>query len=386
MSDFHLPTEIWKEVFKCLENKNDLKNCLLVCKAWYLVSRSFFSDAICIRLNDIYFSKLHADLTEYPALAEKVTAITLTYASSGDGDATLFRSLLNLCPNLCELSFDISDIYEYLKALNKREACLPSIQKIQIRNLCECSPAVRRFHLWVNHRFRATITSVEILDVEDNGALKDYGGLLAFATKFPRLTYLKAQCNTLIEKSLQVDLTALLATNKKLETLKLYGIGQLNNTLKDSALLPEAIEYNSLTKLKLSATKINIHTLEYIVTRFKNLKNIRLITPFIEPDNRLTESESTSILDSFQEFTKKSSRINISFRYKDYHYMENNGKLKPSWISNIMMLQGFDAIDILYGEEEDFEEDIYGQLLNGDLYDNGLYDDDFRFYDDDYII
>jgi hypothetical protein len=319
MSDLHLPTEIWKEVFKCLNNKNDLKICLLICKSWYFISRSFFSDDIRIQLNDIYFDEIYKDLSTYPALAEKVSAITLTNASTGHSDATLFRSLLNLCSNLREVLFDITDIYEYLKILNRREASLPSIQKIHVIMLCECSLAVLGFHLWVNYRFRKTITSIEIMDVEDNSALKNYGGLLAFASQFPHLTYLKAQ--SLTERNLEVDLTALLATNKKIETLKLYGVGKLNNTLKDSDLSPGDVEYSSLNKLKLDASKININTLKYIVTRFKNVKSIRLITPLIVPDNTLTEKESTSILDSFKEFTKKSTRINISYWYKDDPYI-----------------------------------------------------------------
>jgi hypothetical protein len=378
MSVLHLPTEIWKEVFNCLSNKNDLKSCLLVCKSWYFISRSFFSDDIRIQLKDIYFGKLYKDLSTYPALAEKVSAITLTDASTGLSDATLFRSLLNLCTNLRELLFDITDIYEYLKILNRREASLPSIQKIHVIRLCECSPAVRRFHLWVNYRFRETITSIEIMDVEDNGALKNYGGLLAFASQFPHLTCLKAQ--SLTEHNLEVDLTALLASNKKIETLKLYGVGKLNNTLKDSDLSPGDVEYSSLTKLKLAASKININTLKYIVTRFKNVKSIRLTTPLIVPDNTLTEKESTSILDSFKEFTKKSTRINISYRYKGDHYIENKGELEPTtWINNLMVLQGFDPIDLLYGDDEDFEEDFYERFLQDELYDE-LYDDGL-YYD-----
>jgi hypothetical protein len=378
MSVLHLPTEIWKEVFNCLSNKNDLKSCLLVCKSWYFISRSFFSDDIRIQLKDIYFGKLYKDLSTYPALAEKVSAITLTDASTGLSDATLFRSLLNLCTNLRELLFDITDIYEYLKILNRREASLPSIQKIHVIRLCECSPAVRRFHLWVNYRFRETITSIEIMDVEDNGALKNYGGLLAFASQFPHLTCLKAQ--SLTEHNLEVDLTALLASNKKIETLKLYGVGKLNNTLKDSDLSPVDVEYSSLTKLKLAASKININTLKYIVTRFKNVKSIRLTTPLIVPDNTLTEKESTSILDSFKEFTKKSTRINISYRYKGDHYIENKGELEPTtWINNLMVLQGFDPIDLLYGDDEDFEEDFYERFLQDELYDE-LYDDGL-YYD-----
>lgn len=394
MAEPHLPTELWKQVFACT-SKKDLETCLLVSKSWHYVARSFFNQDIQINLNDSRLHRLEKDIREHPNLGCKVSRITINHMSTGTATPETFRSVINQCPNLLELEFEITDVYHYLKSLNCKEALLPNIQKIQVRSLLECSPAVRRFHLWVNYRFRATITSIEIMDMKDNAALKDYGGLVTFASCFPQLTSLKAQCNTLIEKELNINLTELLKNNYKLQQLKLYGIGKITNTLNELTSQATQIEFPPLTKLKLEVSNINIKSLEYITKRFTQLESLRLLASSVVPDTSLNETEAKHILTEFKEFAMKSKRIHVSYKYKNEHFHENNGKKRPSWIThNFLFLEGLSRqyfmSDFMEDEDNDmdmedhfdegflenFDDELAEDLLYTDLYDDLLLEDD----------
>ncbi|CAO0794823.1 unnamed protein product [Mucor circinelloides] len=381
MTEPHLPTELWKEVFTFVRRK-DLKTCLLVSKSWHYVARSFFSQDIQVSLNDSRLHRLEKDLKDHRTLGSKVSRITINHLSTGMATPETFRSVINRCPNLLELEFEITDVYHYLKSLNCKEASLPSIQKIQVRSLLECSPAVRRFHLWVNYRFRATITSIEIMDMKENAALKDYGGLVTFASCFPQLTSLKAQCNTLIEKELSINLTELLKNNGRLQELKLYGIGKITNILNELSSEATQVEFPSLTKLKLEVSDINIKSLEYITKRFTRLESLRLLTSTVVPDKSLNETQANDILANFKAFAMKPKRIHVSYKYKNEHFHENNGKKRPSWIThNFLFLEGLSRqyfMNEFMGEEEDgmdeedyfedFDEELAEDLLYSDLY------------------
>lgn len=382
MPELDLPTELWKEVFK-LANRQDLKTCLLVSKSWHYIARPFFSEDIHIQMHDGRLQKLLKDINEHQALGHKISRITINHLSTGMTPPDTFRAVVNLCPNLLELLFEITDVFHYLKSLNCKEALLPNIKKIHVRNLLECSPAVRRFHLWVNYRFRATITSLEIMDMKDNAALKDYGGLVTFASCFPNLTSLKAQCNALIEKELNIDLTELLKNNDHLQELKLYGIGKITNTLNEISSEADLIEYTSLTKFKVEVSNINIKSLEYITKRFTKLQNLRMLTSNIVPDKSLNKTQANDILNNFKTFAAGPKRIHVSYKYKDEHFHENNGKKRASWIHpNLSFLE--DLSRQYFMNEfivEDFMEEVdFLNELDDELPDDSVY---ARAYDND---
>lgn len=388
MKEPHLPTDLWKQVFACTKRK-DLKTCLLVSKSWHYVARSFFSQDIQVNLNDSRLHRLNKDIKEHANFGSKISRITINHLSTGMATPETFRSVINHCPNLLELEFEITDVYHYLKSLNCKEALLPNIQKIHVRSLLECSPAVRRFHLWVNYRFRATITSIEIMDMKDNAALKDYGGLVTFASCFPQLLSLKAQCNTLIEKELNINLTELLKNNGRLQELKLYGIGKITNTLNEMGSEATQIEFPSLTKFKLEVSEISIQSLEYMTKRFTQLESLRMLTSTVVSDKSVDETRAKEILTEFKTFAMKPKRIHVSYKYKNEHFHENNGKKRPSWIThNFLFLEGLSRQyfmdDFMEDEEDDMDEEDYfedfDEELAEDLMYSGLYDE---FEDDD---
>lgn len=377
--NYRLPIEILQEIFKKLEaNKNELKTCLLVCKTWNFVTQGFFNQDIKIKINDMSLKRLYKDL---PAFGHKVKRLTLNYLSTGTESAVTLRSVLNMCPNLVELQFDFTEVYEYLKALNCHEAVLPSIQHIRVLDLKSCSPAVRRFHLWVNFRFRATITSLEIDDLEENGALKNYGGLIKLASTFPNLTYLRAKCHSIVERDLSVNLTSLLLECPKLQELKLYGIGIITNQTD----LPN--RYPNITKLKLKVAQIDIRLLQYITTRFENVDNLRLITFNILPNNTLNEQESDKILRDLEAYTDRMKRVNINYKYKTSNHVTNRGKVRPIGNTNTIMMMGLpdgfilrepgwmggDWLDV---DEDEDEEELYDE--DDEDYESGDYIADMR--------
>ncbi|KAI8647327.1 hypothetical protein BD408DRAFT_408388 [Parasitella parasitica] len=397
MTELHLPPELWKQVFD-LVDKQGLKTCLLVSRPWNYIARSFFNQDIQINMSDSRLYNLSKDLKEYAVLGPKISRITINHLSTGMASPEVFRAVISLCSNLLELQFEMTDVFHYLKSLNCKEALLPNIQKIQILHLLECSPAVRRFHLWVNYRFRATITSVEIMDMRDNAALQNYGGLVAFASYFPQLTSLKAQCSSLIEKIADINLTELLKNNDRLQELELDGIGKITNTLNELPSDPTLVEYPSLTKFKLGVSSIDIKSLEYISTRFTNLESLLLLASTVVPDKNLKETQATNILIKFKAFATKAKRIHVSYQYKNEHFHENNGEKKPTWTaSNFLFLENLsrqyfmsefanedfmnelmddedEDIDIGVDIDEDYLEE-YDEAFVEDLIYDGLYDD-----------
>ncbi|KAG2207879.1 hypothetical protein INT47_010863 [Mucor saturninus] len=366
------PIEILQQILDKLESNVELKTCLLVCKTWHSVAQGFFSADIRLSIDDMSLKRLLKDL---PAFGYKVKKLTLNYLSSGTESAVTLRSVLKMCPNLLQLQFDFTEVYEYLKALNCHGAVLPSIQHIRVLDLKGCSPAVRRFHLWVNYRFRASITSLEIDDLEDNGALKNYGGLIHLVSMFPNLTYLRAKCHSIVDRDLCVNLTELLSAGPKLQELKLYGIGEISHQ-KDLV-----IDYPKITKLKLKVAQMDIQFLQYIVTSFKNVNNLRLITFNILPDNSLTNQASDKVLRDLDSYTVGMSRVNINYKYKATSHISNRGKVNPNKIVMMGLPDGFilreqgwmvgdwldddddddeEDNDYFYAEEEEEEEEDFG--------------------------
>ncbi|KAI8075484.1 uncharacterized protein B0P05DRAFT_638675 [Gilbertella persicaria] len=383
-SQANFPVELWREIFTHILNKQVLKECLSVCKTWNLVARSFFPESIYIELNDAHLDLLHRDLERFPGFGQKVTRLTLTHYSSGLSEPSLFRSVVSLCPNLLELLFATNEIYHYLNILNTREALLPNIQKIHVSHLSECSPAIRRFHVWVNYRFRKTITDLEVLDIDANGALDKYTGLVAYARTFPNLKHLKAQSSSFLAiNNVSLDLLALLASNRKLESLKLYNIGKITSTLKDLA-KNEFGEYPSLKKLKLDAQQIDIGTLKCITSRFTNVNNLRLLTSVILPDDSLTSKEAQDIIDQFQEYSKKVERNNVSYVYENQHYYINNVIKKSIWITNFTIFDPFIEREFVFNEFDEFGNDDELEDMFGDGFDDDGVEDMFGDGFDDY--
>ncbi|KAI7907004.1 uncharacterized protein BX663DRAFT_494476 [Cokeromyces recurvatus] len=380
MSIFQLPTEIWKEIFKHLK-KDDLKKCLPVSKSWHHMINPLLGDNLYINLHDLNFPSLLTDLTIYPTFGPKITHITISSESSDLGRPEMLRSIINHCPNLIELQFDNLNPYEYLKILNSRETLMPHIQAIKLLNHLVCSPAVRRFHLWVNYRFRATIQSIDIMDIDDNGALKNYGGLVMFISDFPNLIELRACCDFILREEVNViNLTSLLNNSKKLKVLHLNHFSKIIDTPEDVP-SDDVIRESPLTNLQLGVLRLDIKPLQYVMARFQNLSSFCLTANNIEPDHVMGFEASDKVVCDFHTYFKNIDRYAVNYTYKGEHFFDRNIIETSSIV---------DANDILLEDLVNYFEDDMGRLYTWTDEGNSAYEyfnhldhEDMMYYDDE---
>ncbi|KAI9486558.1 MAG: hypothetical protein EXX96DRAFT_549562 [Benjaminiella poitrasii] len=403
MTSVPFPIEIWKEIFGHLD-KSDIKECLLVCRSWNQLAHPLLGDSFYLKLHDSYFNILLADLATYPTFGPKVTHITIPFGSTNVGNPETLRSIINHCPNLLELRFDNSNPYEYLKALNCKEANLPCIQAIKLRNHMACSPAVRRFHLWVNYRFRSTIQTIDIMDVDENGALENYGGLVKYVASFPNLNELRAYCDIILKEDVNViHLTDLLTHAKNLKVLRLNHFSKIIDTPDESS--PSTL----VTDLELGVLRLDIKAIQYVLANFKNLTQFRLTANSIESDRSLGQELSDNAVNELHAFAKRIDRYYINYDYKGKHFFEKNIMECPTYNPvNDPLLQ--DIVDYFENDTDwlyDFDEgsdalnyfnhlDYEDALHHDDSLENGLLNDgqylsdefdtvqDFLGYEDDY--
>lgn len=372
-----LPAEILNEIFSILadQNKRLLSSCALVCRLWYFVSQRFLDSSIHVRVKESKLVSLYKDLMDFPILASKISHLHLVvFSSLGEyiPECETFQVVINCCTNLIELKFDNNNVYHYLQVLNTHLTELPKIQRIQIANLSSSSPAVRRFHLWLNHRFRKSITKMEIADLGDNDALKNYGGLVELLPKFTELTQLKVKSLRDSGDS-EMNLTTVLTLCPTLQEIDFYNIQRM--TIDETAEEFSSINHGRLTKLKLKVRDMDIKALNTITTRFTNVDNLRIITPIIVPDRNLTSEQATTILNNFKNYAKSKKKSNICFSYNGEMTRINIGQTKRcsdaifiigfpdhNFIEHILMEQlaarEFDGHDHFYPGFFDQEEEI----------------------------
>lgn len=314
-----LPPEILKNLFGYLTDKKDITHsCQLVCKSWYFSTLEYVENDIKIMLYHDKIEALLQDIQEFPLLASKIKNITLPFRFSCTEDAIpTFGSLINLCPNLSELLFASAMIFDYLmRDFNSQEISLLNIQIISIRNIERTSLSIKNLHLGINFRFRDTITHLDIFDLEHTGELQHYDKLMDVVSDFLHLKYLKAKFQT--KNTETIDLESLMDRNKELQELKLYKINRITLNSLSTITAPNS----TLTKLKLEiASEISINVFQYIMDKFENLKNLRLIVHTVLPDDALGASGNKSVLNIFfNQYCRKLDRLNVSFMYRQSTY------------------------------------------------------------------
>lgn len=374
----YLPKEILIEIFKYLTpkkpqtSKRDLASCLLVCRSWYFAAMSFFEDCIHLAIPDEMFNRLYNDLHNFPILASKISHLKLNKSTTGKEKPETFRSIINLCTNLVELKFaNYNDIYHYLRVLNCPETEMLTIQKIQISTMDAASPAVRRFHVWVNYRFRSTITHLELADVDVNGALKNYGGLIKMLEGFPNLTHLKARSVYDGPTTNEFNVSTLLKTCPLLQQIKLYYIG--NIVFDNDESTPE--KYENITKLKLNTNVIDISTLKHINSHFPNVDKFRLIASRVgHVGAAFTSAESAKIISDFKAYARSMTRSNVRCTYGGELIDIDIGGSRSKYFGVHFIL-------------DDMPEALLQELLmmHEDWFDHEDEDDMHEFYDIEYI-
>lgn len=374
-----LPAEISNEIFYYLD-KRDIKKMATVCKSWRQLVSCRLTDSISILLDYYKFTRLLNDLTAFPNFAAKVNQITVVCDDTSG--ATKLRSIINNCVNLQVLKFKETNIYEFVKMLNSRETVMPRIQNIEIMNLSECSPAIRRFDVWVNYRFRSTITTLQFMDVEENGALTNYGGLMKYLDYFPNLISIKICCDGWDDRTVELNLNELLTVKNKLETLYITGVGRVDGDLQNMA------EYTSLKKLHLHRLNIDIKMLTYITKRFTKLEDLSLVASIVTPNDTVPETEAEQIIKDFNELPVEKLSLSYHYKGKCYH---NSPEGNPYLITDLFQLglifhHSLIANEFLDEHEQEFLDNQFldeEDYLDHEFFDDEFPDDDELFDDED---
>ncbi|KAI9363310.1 hypothetical protein BD770DRAFT_381225 [Pilaira anomala] len=317
-----LPSEILKDIFSYVENPKDLSlNCQLVCKSWNQTA-DVDRKGISVQLQETEFDIFFADLKRFPTFGPKVRCITVIPFGSVEKDLIQFRKMINLCTQLSELHFKTSESYEYMKGLDSHEAKLPFIEKISVQKLECCSLSFKRFHLWMNFKFRETITHLEVFDLKHIDALSKQDPLVNFVTNFPQIKSLHAYFQN--NNTDRIDLGHLLEKNKKIQELKLNRVSQIivDNHQNEDNTFPLVKE---LDIYAISTT--NTDLFQFIMKKFENLNSLRLVIKLPVDHNRLSAAENNVILNKFTNYCNSLEKANILFTCNSRQVRVLNGQV-----------------------------------------------------------
>ncbi|KAI7873341.1 uncharacterized protein EV154DRAFT_487267 [Mucor mucedo] len=341
----NFPGEIMELAFGYLEEDSDIKNCRLVCSNW---NTATFKRGIRVALGSAgRCEKLINDLVVFPQLAAKIRKLYISYINEDPIDPDMFILVLNKCTYIEKLRFCINQTGEqYLLALFDETPHISRMKEIAVDNVKSCSTPIRISYMLINFAYRNSITVLEISDVRDATLSGIFAGwqtclmsecrenprlatalnfmaeachtLTEFASKFPKLKFLKVQPGLLSD---DIDITALMATNNcTLETLHLSSSHCYLHVKKPFHSWPNTNPYNSLTELYISGLGICAETLECIMT-FTNLKKlfIKLIVPSaLYEYSRFNRDKTRLLVDRFTSFCNTIKNVEVDMAYETF--------------------------------------------------------------------
>lgn len=349
-----LPSEILRLVFGNIQAKKDIKQCLLVCKSWRRVAQEYIGQGISIQVKEKNLQDLLDDI-HYFGNNVKTIVLSETYSQSNRiKESLIWRDVLIRCPNLISVYLYVSSTYRYLKILKCPEAKMKKIQEIHVDNPEFCRPVIKDLYMWMNVRYRATVTTLEIYDLQNDVTVSKYGGLIKLVSKFPNLTHLKAKSSSRKVQGFDMDLEKLLKSAPQLQELKLYGISKIINNSQDTE-TTDSIENIRLTKLKLKSNVIDIMAIQYITTYLlKKVSRLSLVVENVKTNKALPEDKAQKILKDLETSTIGMTRFNLSYRYRGKEFYSNYGK-KPC-LSERYYLSEDDDDYHLYGTDYTFSD------------------------------
>ncbi|KAI9364137.1 hypothetical protein BD770DRAFT_462712 [Pilaira anomala] len=351
---FLLPSEILRLVFGNIHSKKDIKQCLLVCKSWRHVVQEYIGQGISIQVEEKNLQDLLDDI-HYFGNNVKTIVLNESYSQSNRiKESLIWLDILIRCPNLISIYLYVSSTYRYLKILKCPEAKMKKIQEIHTNNPEFCRPVIKDLYMWMNVRYRATVTTLEIYDLQNDETVRKYGGLIKLISKFPNLTHLKAKSSSRQVQGLDMDLKKLLKAAPQLQELKLYGISKIINNSQDTE-TTDSIENIRLTKLKLKSNVIDIMAIQYITTYLlKKVSKLSLLVENVKTSKALPEDKARKILKDLETSTIGMTRINLSYRYRGKEFYSNYGK-KPCLYDRYYLSEDDDDY-YLYDTDYDFSD------------------------------
>lgn len=241
--------------------REDVRACLLVCKAWSITAQQVLGPGLTIRVDEHDLSRPRRDM---PYLSEKITTIKLVSFIHIPNTAKVgvkFRKLLTSCPNLISAHYSCyCKFLVHLRHLVTAQAELPKLQNITM-DIAPWTPKRRQLYLEANLQFKATITDLHIYFLED--VPKKYT-LIKFLSLFPLLTSFGVATNK--HPCPDFNLSQVFQAAPLLQKLTLrYGIVVTNDT--DDLESTKPIHYWNLVNLYLTIGTIHIKALRYIIAR-----------------------------------------------------------------------------------------------------------------------
>lgn len=240
-----IPSEIWQEIFKHLEEGSDLKSCSLVCRSWYLNALELLWDDSRIFLESFTLSSFLLYLGQNPDFAQKVKNVEFDNQVLSPNDpekvSTAFIKVLTICSNLENLNIVLTSkpYYVLTRLLDQNDSTtntgnlLPRLKRLYIMNSEEEDTTFGHSSLDNNQfdtlcasvwwKWRKTLTGLYVYN--SNNSFKgfdQFGGLYQYLPNFPNLQHLRC-LQMFTDTSMDIDLPLLIRSNKKLEIVELDG-------------------------------------------------------------------------------------------------------------------------------------------------------------------
>lgn len=327
-SNLSLPYEILKLIFEDLEQKEDLKACLLVCKSWNNVAQEYFNRDISIKLNIPKLPKLLDDIHYFALKVKSIELTCLSYKEKEEGlYLSMWRDILIISSNLNSLYvFFWEDTQEYLRILESSEVNLNKIQKITTHITDYHPPDSQKLYLRIQIRYCKLVTSLHIYEYGIDYILIEYGGLPQFISNFPNLIRLEVEGIDMYDSGMSLDMRQLLESAPLLQELKLDRIKEITGDFEDSY-ASQSIKALNLKEIHLETGKMNIKLLRFILSQAKNIGSVSILITRLESYEMLSFEENQEIIDDFNKLLTGTANINLRFLHGYYLWESNSDSL-----------------------------------------------------------
>ncbi|KAL9549111.1 hypothetical protein MBANPS3_005356 [Mucor bainieri] len=338
-----LPAEILTEIFKKLSNET-LFICLSVCKSWFHPAGQIYYRQLHMSENtkeSAGIKELIQYITHSPDLliGDKVRGIQIegqrqiggriisSTSAAAVSSKEQLQSLLCLCPHLQELAFSINSVYwKHVYEMGHHITDFIRPRRLYTVGKLRCYEEEHFYK--VAHQFRSSIHELDIHCSCDASIHQGFGSLYSYLADFPLITVLSIKSGS---QRYMIHLNRLLDSCKRLKKLDF----QLDHPFfeqqpySDQQSWPE---YVSLQELDVYQSNFNVQQLQYIIHRFKNLKNFTLRMNQIDlHQKKLWKNEEGKHMESaarffkygFMKFVAHLDQLHLHFNILGRSYVEH---------------------------------------------------------------
>lgn len=195
MQERGLPAEMLSLIIDNLGKKEELEQCLLICKRWKDVAFDIFWEKMVVDLPGEKIAQFVNRLKDFPYFAARIKRLRIWTSGAINRDTSAVvagnvKYILQAASN----SLTVLDLYTpatktFLELLNHQLLTLPHLKKFYINRDYD-DEELENLYTSVLYKFRSTLTCVSLEHDEDCSAYSTYGGLEQYISYFPSLKYL----------------------------------------------------------------------------------------------------------------------------------------------------------------------------------------------------